>query len=257
MRLQEVGGLTDSNDAYLFDSLQSSWHSRTLTPAQIAAYIRYLFIYLQEGVADWDSPEHTNPRRHWDGGRTPDGTRHKNIWQAILQKNIQPAGAHPGVWVAAHFSPVARAVRTAKGKGTIYGLPSMLAGGEYSKDVYDTYIHYFPDTLTDRLASALASFRSRFEITKALNLPDDDHFLLVICDKSYVNATPLIRYAMAAERGCKRAARKHITGAALAYEINQPLYDAYVAARPEHAWLIPQSLKNAVVKIREYWRQYE
>jgi hypothetical protein len=249
MRLQEVGGLAEVNDV----TLDPEWF-QNLTAKQLAAYVRYLFIYLQEGVADWNSSAHSEPRPHWDGGKTTDGVKHKSIWDKVI-RGIRQIGAHPGLWVSAHFSSSVYAVRIAQGKGVIEGRPELLCSS-ISPDVYENYLAHFDDTFAQRFAAAQASITTRFNITKAIGLPPDDHFFVVICDKTHVNASPFLRHGFAAESNCQRAVNRYLPFAALEYEIKQPLYDRFIAANPEYGWLVPPHLKQAVKELRQHWRRY-
>ena len=89
MRPQEVGGIaTQSNDAYL----AHDWYV-SLTPSQLEAYVRYLYIALQEHAYDPDSKTQRNRRINWDGGQNNFGHKHKGIWQKIA-KAIQIGRAH-------------------------------------------------------------------------------------------------------------------------------------------------------------------
>lgn len=249
MRLQEVGGLAETDDVVL-----DAYWFRHLTTKQLTAYVRYLFIYLQEGAADWDTPAQSKPRPHWDGGKTPDGVNHKSIWDKIV-RGIRQLDAHPGLWVAAHFSPSVYAVRIAQGKSVIEGRPELLCSS-ISPDVYENHSAYFSDVFAQRFAAAQASITTRFNITRSLGLPPDDHFLLVICDKTHVNASPFIRHGFASESNCQRAVNKYLPFAALDYEIKQPLYDRFIEANPEYGWLVPNHLKQAVADLRHHWRRY-
>lgn len=250
MTLQEVGA-TPQIDA----SLISPYWYENLTIAQQAAYIRYCFIRLQENVFDWDSPAHVRGRPHWDGGRTPDGVKHKSIWTKIARA-VGAVNASPGVWVAAHFSGAAYAVRAAAGKGTISGRPELMAS-ELSCDVYAQYISSFDELFVEQFESARVSLGSRFKITAALNLPEDDHFYLSICDAAYVNASPFLRYAFSYEAGNARGMRRYGVLAALDYELRQPLYDLFIASNPEYDWLVSDELKQKLFKFRSHWRNYE
>jgi hypothetical protein len=249
MRLQEVGGLADTDDVIL----DPEWY-RALTTKQLAAYVRYLFIYMQEGVADWDLPAHADARPYWDGGTTPDGVKHKSIWARIIPA-IKKIGASPGLWVSAHFSPSVYAVRMAQGKGVIEGRPELLCSS-ISSDVYQNHLDYFFDTFEHQFIAAQASITTRFNILKALGLPPDDHFFLVICDKTHVNASPFLRHGFASEANCQRAVRKYIARAVIDYEMRQPLYDELFEVRPEYGWLVPAHLKLAVAKFRQHWSRY-
>lgn len=250
MTLQEVGEMPQIDASVL----SAHWHE-ALSLDQLAAYIRYCFIRLQENAYDWDSPPHTRPRPHWDGGRTPDGVRHKPIWVKIARA-VRAVEANPGVWLAAHFSASAYAVRASANKGTISNRPELLAS-ELSRDIYAQYIYYFDAEFFDRFERARVSLGSRFNITASLGLSYDDHFYLAVCDKTHVNAAPFFRHAFSHEAECARGVARYIVPAALDYELQQPLYDMLLAQNPEYAWVVSDKMREKVFKFRTHWRDYE
>jgi hypothetical protein len=247
MRLQEVGDRSRPEQIYL----REDWHS-ALTDKQLEAYLRYLFIYSNEGVINWEDDAHTKKRAWWDGGRDNfSGTRYKNIWDKILRA-LKRVNAHPGLWVAAHFSPSVYAVRTAQGKGLISGRPELLASDE-SANIYAHYLENFAEYFAHRYAAAEASFTTRYAIMEPLDLPHDDKILSIVCDVSHVNAPPFLRHAFAANLNCERGARKFLWAAALDYEMRQPLYDKYIADNPTLDWFVPDHLLKHVAGIRKHW----
>jgi hypothetical protein len=250
MTLQEVGDARQT-DATL---LAQEWHS-SLNLAQLAAYIRYEYIRLQEAVFDWDSPAHSRPRPYWDGGRSPDGVKHKSIWDKIARA-VRSVSANPGVWIAAHFSGAAYAVRTSAGKGTIASRPELLAS-ELSQDVYAQYVSSFQQLFFEQFESARVSLGSRFNITAGLGLEKDDHFYLSVCDATHVNASPFLRHAFSNEFSCARGIARYLVPAALEYDLKQPLYEQLICEHPEYDWLVSESLYEKVLKFRAHWSTYE
>ena len=250
MKLQEVGDVRQT-DTSLF---LPDWHEN-LNFAQLAAYIRYEYIRLQEAVFDWDSPAHSRPRPYWDGGRSPDGVKHKSIWDRVARA-VRSVSANPGVWLAAHFSGAAYAVRTAAGKGTIASRPELLAS-ELSQEVYAQYISSFQDLFIEQFESARVSLGSRFNITARLGLAPDDHFYLSVCDPTHVNASSFLRHAFSNEFGCARGVARYLVPAALDYELKQPLYEQLISDKQEYDWLVSEALYEKVLKFRAHWSEYE
>lgn len=255
MKLQGVGGRNKA------EALLSHDWFRRLTQSQLEAYLRYLFIYMREGVKDWDTPAHTRPRVHWDGGKDDKGCKHKNIWKLIAAQ-IQNYDANPGMWVAAHFSPAITAVRLAQGKGLIATRPELL-NSNHSREIYDEYVRNFDDLFLQRYKSAESSFDTRFRILESLPLDRDDRFLLVACDKTHVNATPFLRHAFSAGMDCRRAVRKFAVQAAVDYEMEQPMYDQFIEnqltashGQDDYSWLLTDELKRVVIWLRQHWSSY-
>jgi len=249
MRLQEVGG--HKQDAA--ELLSHDWF-QSLTSGQIEAYLRYLFIYSREGVADWDTPAHTKTRVHWDGGKDDKGCRHKSVWN-LISRQISHHNANPGMWVSAHFSPSVTAVRLAQGKGLIANRPEIL-NSKNSIEIYDDYVSNFDEQFMHKFSSAEASIDTRFKILESLNLPIDDRFLLAICDRSHINASPFLRHAFSAGMNCRRAVKKFAVHAAIDYEMQQPAYDRFIAANQEFGWVVTDEIKKIVVWLRQHWSAY-
>ena len=245
MMLQEVGGPSSDNSL-----LQDDWYAR-LTAAQLGQYVRYLFIYKKEGAADWSAPIHTKRRPVWDGGKDRYGVSFKSVWLKIVRA-IQQSNAHPGIWVAAHFSAAVQATRQVQHRSAVNHRPEILAAAT-APDVYNEYIYSFDEMFLQQYESADVSIRTRLKLTTAFDLPADDQFLMVICDTSHVNAPPFLRYAFAARERCTRAMRRFLLPAALDYEMHQPLYDAIVAQYPDLAWLVSDGLLKNIVHIRKHW----
>lgn len=249
MRPQGVGAQKRDDASYL----AHDWYTR-LSDKQLAAYIRYLFIYFREGAGDWDSPAHTRTRPHWDGGKDNFGTKYKAIWEKIA-KLIKANRAIPGVWVAAHFSDSFSAVRSEQGKNLTANQPALLCS-PVSLEVYRTYLENFDEQARRQYTLAEASVATRYAITEAFKLPEDDHVLLVLCDTSHVNATPFFRHAFATYLNCPRAIGKFIWPAAVEYETRQYLYDGFIERNPDLDWLASPELKKEVVEIRKHWSAY-
>lgn len=249
MKLQEVGEQRRDETGLL----SHNWYRR-LNSEQIEAYLRYAFIYLREGVADWDTPAHTRKRVHWDGGKDNKGCRHKSVWN-LIGRRVKDNAANPGMWVAAHFSPAVTAVRLAKGLGLIANRPEIL-NSTHSVEIYDEYMRTFDEFFSQRFESAAASIDTRFKILETLQLSRDDRMFLTICDTSHVNATPFLRHAFAAEMECRRGVKKFAIAAAIDYEMQQPMYDNFIANNDGYEWLLTDEIKKVVVWLRQHWSTY-
>lgn len=249
MKLQGVGARRRAAEALL----SHDWFQQ-LEQNQLEAYIRYLFIYLREGVKDWDSPAHTRPRPHWDGGKDTKGVRHKNIWKLIAD-SVGKSSSNPGIWVAAHFSPSCTAVRLSQGKSLIATRPELL-NSNFSLEIYDEHVINFDEAFLQRFNSAESSLDTRYKILKAVEMPADDRALVTLCDKTHVNATPFLRHGFAAQMGCRRAVKRFAVQAAIDYEIEQPLYDNFIASHEEFDWLLTDELKDLVIWFRQHWSNY-
>ena len=248
MRLQEVGGVATRDGKYL----RHDWY-RYLTPEQLAAYVRYVYIALKDQVFDWDTPNHTIKRKSWDGGKNGYNQNQKNIWPDIVTA-INRNNATPGIWVAAHLSPSFHAVRVAQNKGYIDGRP-MLLKSELSAEVYRQYVDNFESAITRKCAAAEISVGSQLKIAERVVPDPDDLMLLVLCDTTNVNATPFFRHAFAAQAECARAVSRYQLPAAIEYEINQYLYDPLLEL-PENSWWVSDELKKVVVDVRKHWSTY-
>lgn len=245
MRLQEVGGRSLSDEKYLLHA----WH-RSLNPAQLEAYIRYLFIALKTKNYDYTSSEHTTIRRKWDGGINNFGTRFKRVWNKIA-KGIQHCNAHPGMWVAAHFSPAFHAVRVAENKGFIDNRPELLVN-KLSPDVYEKYLASFDELTLSRCRSAEVSVATQLTLLDSVIKDEDDRVFYIVADGTNVNATPFFRHAFAALADCRRGISRYILPAVIEYDMNQPLYDALVS-RQENSWWVSDEMRQLLISHREYW----
>lgn len=248
MMLQKVGGSASNNAAYL----KSDWHKQ-LNNEQLEAYIRYLFIALKTKSYDPNSREHTTVRKNWDGGVNSFGTRFKRVWNRIA-KGIRSVDGHPGVWVAAHFSPAFHAVRIAENKGFIDNRPELLVS-PLSIDIYRQYSDTFELFTLSRCQSAEISIATQLSLLDSVISDEDDRLFYIVSDGTNVNATPFFRYAFAALGGCSRGMSRYAAPAAADYEMNQPLYDK-LAALPENDWWLSSSLRDKVAEIRKDWCVY-
>ena len=248
MKLQGVGATRAQNDQYL----DHDWHLK-LTPRQLEAYIRYLFIALKENAYDFDSPLQIRPRSKWDGGTDNFGVKHKRVWNRVAAV-IRQVDAVPGTWVAAHFAPTFHAVRAADNKGLIDNRPELLCSG-ISSEAYENYSEKFSCLTTERCAAAEISVATQIQLLQKVITNPDDLILYIIADKTNVNATPFFRHAFAAEYGCDRGVAKYIAQAAVDYDINQQLYDK-LTVQPENSWWVSDELKTTVAQNRKYWSSY-
>jgi hypothetical protein len=233
-------------------SLASGWY-KNLTQEQLAAYVRFQFIYLHERIADWDAAAHTKRRPAWDGGKDSFGVKHSSAWAKAVRA-ITAANAHPGIWVYAHFRTAPRAMdmttRVPEPR------PAMLYSTG-SADLYQNYCNTAPVTIRKQYDLAAETLKMRFASTAAYGLNKADQTLYVLGDESYVTATPFFRHAFAALSNCDRAIERYLWFAALEYEALQPLYDRAIKTEPELAWWTANDLPAAVCAIRQHWSNYD
>lgn len=237
---------TETNKTSL---LSPDWY-KELTPTQLAAYIRFQFIYLNDRVADWDASAHTRRRPAWDGGKDCFGVKHSSVWAKALRA-VGAVNAHPGIWVYAQFAPKITDVKTRT--------PDMRPPVLYSTGAADAYTRYcdtMPDALFRRYELAAETVKMRLASTKVYGLSKDDQTLYVLGDESYVTATPFFRHAFAALANCDRAIERYLWIAALEYDALQLLYDRVINKRPELSWWLDNDLPAAVSVIRQHWRNY-
>ena len=238
---------TETNNS----SLVGDWYTQ-LSPAQLAAYVRFQFIYLNERIADWDATAHTKRRPHWDGGKDSYGVKRSSTWVKAARA-IVAANAHPGVWVYAHFRTALRPLdmhtRVPEPR------PSMLYSAT-SADIYEKYRTTTADTIQKQYVLAAETLNMRFASTAAYGLNKDDQALYVLCDESYVTATPFFRHAFAALANCDRAIERYLWFAALEYDALQPLYARAMLKNPKLAWWTANDLPAAVCAIRQHWSNY-
>lgn len=246
MRLHEVGDNETSAD---LSYLAADWHLR-LSPAQLAAYIRYLFIAVKENAYEPDAPAHSRKRFKWDGGTDAYGVKHKRVWGRIASA-IRQCEAVPGLWVAAHFAPTFYSVRAAGNKSFVENRPELLCS-DVSLDAYQKYLELFSTLTNERCAAAEISVASQMELLQNVIKDYDDLVLYIVADKTNVNATPFFRHAFAAHLECARGVLRYLAPAALDYDMNQPLYDE-MTAKPLNSWWVSDNLKIVTAKNRRQW----
>lgn len=228
--------------------LAPDWHLR-LNQEQLAAYIRYQFIRLYDNVHDWDDPAHNRKRTHWDGGKDSYGVKHTPVWQRIA-KMVRQRNADPGLWVHAHFSPIAVLKTGVQTTGMPEMRPTRLSSGQ-SPDIYKAYCDELPGILTSAFEVAGMTLAKRIRGTQDLKLSQDDQVFYCVCDELYVSASSFFRHAFAAQLGCDRGIERYLWFAALDYEAQQRAYDAAV-----EPWCITEPLLAAVHEIRDHWESY-
>lgn len=249
MRLQEAGAIPQNNERYL----AHDWHKR-LTPRQLEAYIRYVFIALKTHAYDLDSAEHKTTKLRWDGGKDYHGNNYKRVWNRIADRINRHDSAFPGIWIAAHFSPTFHAVRVAENKGFIDNRPELLVS-DLSFDIYCRYVDTFSALATQRCMAAEMSVATQLKMLENVIADPDDRVFYIVADKTNVNATPFFRHAFAAVSGCARGVTKYQMAAAIEYDINQSLYDDLIT-RPENDWWVCDDLRNVVAQHRKYWSEH-
>jgi hypothetical protein len=236
------------------DILSADWY-KALTAEQQLAYIRYQYIYLNECVVDWDANAHRKRRPAWDGGKDSFGVKHTPVWGKIMRA-AENAGADPGGWVYAHFSAVA-AERIAKNNQRVTEMrPSMLYSAS-SPEIYRDYMQHIPRILMDRFHVAAETLKLRMATTAIYKMPKRKQELYVLCDESYVTATPFFRNAFAALGQHTTAVEHYLWRAALDYDAQQVAYDMVMTKHPEYKWWIENDIKAAIVEIRQHWRNYD
>jgi hypothetical protein len=244
------------------DRLHHDWH-KDLTPVQLAAYIRYQFVYLNEHVIDWDAPAHKYNRRAWREGdqKTRDGSRRSSTWYEVLRKISQTESTtgqpvFPGIWVHAHFSPVAEK-KLNQWAGLTDMRPSVLHA-DMAPYIYAKYLELGPEIISQNYELAVDTLQLRLQATASFEalpafrdrrLTLDDRMAYVLCDEAYVTATPFFRYLLAAKHDCSLAQARYLYPAAVHYEANQTLYDSF-------GWDIPEDLARTVTQIRQHWSTY-
>lgn len=234
--------------------LAYDWHTN-LSPAKLAAYVRYQFIWQKENAFDWDSRRHSVRNPRWDGGRSNyDGVNYTSRWGEIV-KRVRAHDAHPGMWVHAHFSPAAEK-QISSATAVLPEIKPNMLHSSMSLKIYNDYVHRIvPEVLWRNYDVAGRTIRHRFMTSKAFNLSLEAQQLYVLCDEGNVTATPFFRHAFAAAGDCQEAVEEYLWLAALDYEVHQPVYDDLMAKHGEHWWLT-DPLKAAVINIRTHWENY-
>lgn len=232
--------------------LQADWH-KNLNDEQLAAYVRYQFIWQKDNVFDWESPAHTRARRSWDGGVDNYGVKYSSRW-AEAARVIRGVNAHPGMWVHAQFSPAAeRSLNPVTAS-----LPELHPSSLYSRrafDVYNKYVALQPSLIQADFELAGKTISDRMISSRDLKLSAAEQELYVLCDEGYVVATPFFRHAFAAAAQCQEAVETYLWLAALDYDVHQAAYDA-VMQQTQETWWVTEPLLLAVASIREHWENY-
>lgn len=237
--------------------LQSDWY-KELTQEQLAAYIRYQFIYLNENAIDWDSSAHSRVRHVWDGGKSRDGRAYSSTWRECIRaieraESSTLAAIYPGMWVHAHFSPAAEAKLT--NSSALPDIRPQTLHSARSPAIYSKYINIGPQLIAHKYELAADTLKLRMQSVSKLNISDADKIAYALCDETYVTASPFFRHAFAVRYNCDDALELYLWEAAIQYEANQPLYDAVMRAT-ENSWWLTEALQAAVFDIRMHWRQY-
>ena len=55
---------------------------------------------------------------------------------------------------------------------------------------------------------------------------------------------------------CRRGVFKYAVLAAIDYEMQQPMYDGFIADHDEFNWLLTDNIQKVVVWLRQHWRTY-
>jgi hypothetical protein len=232
--------------------LAHDWY-KNLSDKQLLAYIRYQYIYLKDNAIDWDAPQQIRHRPMYDGGKDNYGVRRTSVWGEI-RKHTQMYDAIPGMWVHAHFSPAAELKLNPMTSGLPDIRPSFLHSGR-SPVIYQRYAAMLPETLAYQYDIAGRTISDRFLTTASLGMAQADQRLYVLCDESYVSASPFFRHAFAAAGACDDAIEMYLWPAAIDYEVNQTAYDTLIVENNED-WWITDNLKAAVIEIRQHWENY-
>lgn len=248
MTLSAVGETPKYSD----ELLAPDWYKQ-LNKTQLAAYVRHAYIWRQNGAVDIESAQQRKRVIRWDGGEDSFGCKFTAVWPRIV-KTIVSYDAHPGVWVAAHFSHVALAKRI-NGKASFDARdvsPSELCSGDSHK-IYADYCAQTPAMLREEYQIAGRTINLRLRSLERLNLDKSDQYLCVTCDEGYVTASPFFRHGFASIFKADAAAERYLLPAAFDYESRQPLYDAAVDGVCQ--WCITKQIMQTVVTIRAQWRR--
>jgi hypothetical protein len=227
--------------------LVSNWHEE-LNDHQLAQYVRYQYIRLREGVVNWESDVHTRRRNKWDGGKDAYGVKYSAVWPKVV-KEIRTKSAHPGVWVCAHFSPWA-IKRLSLTPSKAPDLRPVNLARTSSYDIYREYCDNIQEHLNNEFDMAGVTMARRYKVIGDFGLSEADKALYIVCDESYVTATPFFRHAFAAKFGAQKGVEKYLWLAAADYEPKQQFYDVAVAD-----WCVTAQLKEAVLEIRQQWTE--
>lgn len=251
MRRKEAGGTIAADDTLL----TPDWH-KALSEKQLMAYVRHSYIWRQSGSTDLESREQVKKVPRWDGGQDAYGVKFTPVWPKIARM-IRAVDADPGIWIAAHFSPIAtRKYVTYGGSFEVPDVTPTNLCGKLSETIYNEYCSAFPKTVIDGYNTAGRSIALRLRSLQKMNIPEDDKHFCVVCDEGYVTAAPIVRQGFANAFKLPQAIERYLWPAALEYEAKQRLYDRVI---PDFipAWLVSDQLLETVKTIRAHWRRYE
>ncbi len=245
MTLSVVGEMKN-NDARPL--LAHDWH-KYLSPPQLMSYIRHAYIWRSTGSTSLNSPDQCKKTVRWDGGEDSFGCKFTPVWPRIL-KMMHSYDAEPGIWVAAHFSPIANVIRGDNtGSFEIREISPTNLCSKTSERLYTDYCVFFPKYLQDNYETAGRSVGLRLKSLARLPLSREAQYSCALCDENYVTASPFFRHAIAVQAGATDAAERYLWPAAFDYESQQPLYSSVPP------WCITDQLLDAVEMIRTYWRR--
>jgi hypothetical protein len=228
--------------------LAPDWY-KELSPPQLMGYIRHSYIWRSTGSTNLTSPEQAHKNVRWDGGEDSFGCKFTPVWPRIL-KMITSYNAEPGIWVAAHFSPLANVMSSdASGSFEIREISPTHLCSKTSAKLYQDYCDYFPKAIAEKCETAMRSVVLRIKSLSKLPLTRSAQYACAVCDESHVTATPFFRHAIAANAEAHEAAEKYLWPSAFDYEAQQRLY----AGVPP--WCCTKELMNAVLTIRTHWRR--
>jgi hypothetical protein len=228
--------------------LAEDWY-KYLDPPQLMAYIRHAYIWRNTGSTSLSSPEQNKKSVRWDGGEDSFGCKFTPVWPRIL-KMIGSYDANPGIWVAAHFSPIAHTIRgDSSGSFELREMSPTNLCGKNAGDLYKYYCSFFPKALQDCYETAGRSVGLRLKSLAQLHLSRQAQYSCALCDENSVTSPAFFRHAFAVQAGAEDAAERYLWPAAFDYEAQQPLYSGL----PE--WCITPQLLNAVETIRTHWRR--
>lgn len=238
----------ETPDKLAWPILSPDWY-KSLSPQQLMAYVRHAYIWRQTGNTSLESPEQRRKVVNWDGGENSFGVKYTAVWPRVV-KHIIAAGADPGTWVAAHFSPIAlkKYIKISESFEVHDLAPSQLCG-KLSDKIYLEYCEYLPQALQLDYETAGRTINLRLKSLAKLNLPKTAQYECVICDEGYVTSSPFFRHGFATVFHADDAAEKFLWPAAFEYEANQRLYANVVD------WCITDKLKKVVEEIRTHWRR--
>lgn len=225
--------------------LAYDWH-KSLNVAQLAAYVRYQYIRLRDNCWDWDDEAHSRTRKTWDGGQDSYGVKHQAVWPKIAHE-IRNQNAHPGAWVCAHFSEWAeRRLATSANRGADHRPQNLCKANSF--DIYRDFCANIPQYISNEFTTAGTTMRRRSKLLGDNRFTPADKALYLVCDETYVVASPFFRHAFAARFNAQPAVERYFWRAATDYEAKQHLYDQVV-----EPWCVTAQLRNALIEIRQHW----